>query len=119
MVSAVRPPLYSVGLPAAEELEGGVAAHLELLSELRLHSSVHLGKLDWRVLLRQDPRSFRVLWSEGFTVSTPRSIKFYQDKLVAVDSFLEVVCSEDEHSLLLGDLRSHRREGGGGAEKRA
>ena len=54
-----------------------------------------------------------------FAVSTPRSIEFYQDKLVAVDSFLEVVCSEDEHSLLLGDLRSHRSEGGGGAEERA
>ena len=51
-------------------------------------------------------------------MSTPRSIKFYQDELVAIDSFLEVVCGEDEDSLLLGDLCGRRGEGGGGAEER-
>ena len=53
------------GLPILKELEGGIAAHLKLLSKLGLLGSVNLSQLDWGVFLGQNTGGFSVLGSQG------------------------------------------------------
>merc|ERR1719342_1309935 len=78
-----------------EELQSWVSSNLKLLSKLTLFSGINLSKLDWRVFLCEDSSGFSILRSQGFTMSTPWSIKFNQDKFISIDSFLEVAFSKN------------------------
>merc|ERR1711973_496020 len=78
-----------------EELQSWVSSNLKLLSKLTLFSGINLSKLDWRVFLCEDSSGFSILRSQGFAMSTPWSIKFYQDKFISIDSFLEVAFSKN------------------------
>ena len=64
---SVAAVLHTVSLLGAvlEELEGGIASHLKLLSKLGLLGSVNLAQLDWRVFLGQNTSGFSVLRSQG------------------------------------------------------
>merc|ERR1712012_768193 len=78
-----------------EELQSWVSSNLKLLSKLTLFSGINLSKLDWRVFLCENSSGFSILRSQGFAMSTPWSIKFNQDKFIAIDSFLEVAFSKN------------------------
>ncbi len=60
--------------PVAEELDGRVAAHFELLGELSLFRRVHLGELDLGAFILEFLGSGGVLGRQSFAVSAPRRI---------------------------------------------